>query len=64
MRYSRTPSVHYKGIQSSLFEEYQECLDMKLTGDTDQTFYVTVKGPNYVVILMGLDIDSNSGWRV
>jgi hypothetical protein len=37
---------------------------MKLTGDTDQTFYVTVKGPNYVVILMGLDIDSNSGWRV
>jgi hypothetical protein len=37
---------------------------MKPTGVTDQTLYVTVKGPNYVVVLMGLDIDSNSGWRV
>ena len=37
---------------------------MKPTGTTDQMLYVAVKGPNFVVVVMALNIDSKSGWRV
>jgi predicted RNase H-like nuclease len=36
---------------------------MKPTGNTDQMLYVAVKGPNFMVVVMGLDIDSKSAWK-